>query len=322
MGYNCVNILPKNTKLKDLEDFFVLLKYEKISRVEYFFYDQSSFQQLTGIDVSIKVNEENVAVYSHTTISKEYFEHLVHNKTITLLKKFFGGYYITDDGKNKPFNFYGPIRRNAEAGCYLTYFNFDNWKRGNIVQFIWLLKESDEKFNKLYPDKRILDFTRHSHQPTISSNIGVPYLLSVLEDYLRSTYTILLTFTDKKKDIFKKTRIQNEDLTTILDNTSSIQEIISRYKSFQNIDLINANFQEIDVRIKFKDLLNKTNPRKKYLIKLQKLIDFRHKLIHQAELNYYYSVKEFEKDVAIIFEIIKMFYDNLIKIYNWHSRMD
>lgn len=321
MGYDCANYLGKGTKLKDVQEFLILLGFEKINNNFFFFFERKSLVQLTGIDVSIYIDKtKRIVVYSHTTVSKGFYEHEVHNNTLRQLKKRFGGYFTTSNGKNRYLTFGGPLRKNEEAACFKAYFEFDNNKRVTLYQFISLLNDSEEKFSKWYKNKKILPVIRLTHPPIIASNIGIPYLLSTLEEYLRVTYIALFSFSGFKKEILKKSKIQNEDLYSIANESSSVEEIISKNKSFQNIDAIDNNFKEIDRKICFKDLLKRTTPKSKYLEKLQNLIFTRHALIHQAQLNYYYSVEDYERDVKIVTEIIKIFYDNLIKIYKWHSR--
>ncbi|MBW7676170.1 hypothetical protein [Chryseobacterium chendengshani] len=311
MGCDNTNYLPITTNIKDLQEFITLLGYEKHSKDYYFQYDKNTKEQITGISLTIK-KEEYLQVHTRTTIWRSIKDHEIHNWTIKQLRKRFGGFFISDEGKSKYLWFGGTERRKDEAGCDLAFYDFKN-NIATIHGFLQIVERNKED----YP---IHDITRY-YNPLISSlNIGLPFLISILEQYLRDTYISLLKYSSKKKEIFKKSNIQTEELFDVTENKISIEEVIARFKSFQNLDLITKNFKEIDIQINFTDTLKRKNPKLKYYEKLESIITKRHFLIHRFEMDYYYTTEQFKKDLKLIEKIVTIFYDRIIEVKSWNKR--
>ena len=89
-------------------------------------------------------------------------------------------------------------------------------------------------------------------------NITVPFLISVFEEYFRSTYIVYLNGVIKK-EILKCSKINSEGFFDLADGVNSIEKLASRYISFQNLNSINVAFDKISKDIKFINLLKSTN---------------------------------------------------------------
>lgn len=311
MGCDSTNILSKTTNKKDVQGFLIILGYEKYSPNYFVHYDRKSREQITGVSVTIS-GKSPIQVHTRTTIWRSIKDHEIHNWTIKQVKGRFGGHFNSDEGKNRYLYFNGVERRQAEAGCDLAYYDF----RNNIAivhGFLMIIKNSENKFP-------IHEITK-AYNPVISSiNISLPFLISILEEYLRCCYISLLKHSSNKKDIFKKANIQTEELIEVAENKSSIEEVISRFKSFQNSELINKNFKEIRSDLSFIDTLKRFHPRRKYYEKLNKIIEKRHNLIHRFKMDYDYTMKEFELDLNLIEKVVQLFHDRIIELYKWNKR--
>lgn len=311
MGRDTTNILSPTAKKKDLQDFLIILGYEKHFHDYFFYYDKKSREQITGVSATIN-NKLPIEVCIRTTFWRSIKDHEIHNWTVRQLRNRFGGDFKSDEGKNKYLKYDGVIRRKAEAGCALAYHNFQN----NITilhGFLSIIKNSEKKF-PLY------EFTT-MYNPLISStNIGLPFMISVMEEYLRSVYISLLLYSPIKKDIFKRTNIQTEELFDVAENNSTIEEVISQFKSFQNISLINKNFKELNNNLSFIDTLKRFNPRQKYDEKLTIIITNRHNIIHRFQMDLAYTIKEFERDLNLIEKVVQIFYDRIISLNKWNKR--
>ena len=311
MGCDCTNTLLKTAKEKDVQDFLGILGYEKYSHNCYFYYDKKSRVQITGITAFISDNLP-IQVHTRTTVWRSIKDHEIHNWTIKQLRNRFGGYFYSDKGKNRYLKFNNIARRGADAGCDLAYFDFRN-NFATLQGFLQIIKNNE----KQYP---IDDITKQYNPLISSTNIGLPFLISILEEYLRDSYISLLKYSSNKKEILKKSNIQTEELIEVAENRLSIENVISRFKSFQNIELINRNFKEIRNDLSFIDTLKRFNPRLKYDQKLIAIITKRHNLIHRFQMDYDYSIKEFEKDLKLIEKVVQIFYDKIISIHNWEKR--
>lgn len=314
MGYDSSIVLPKETKIEEVKSFLFLLKYQKLEKNYFFYNNNDSEEHFTGVTLTIEEEKtENINLCLRTTVWTTIADTEYTNLTLSEVSQRFGGYYITENGKNKPYKFKGVERRKAEAGCYTVYMTFKNnmaesqifWQHlkehlKNIpLTELWLIN----KFNPVL----------------IGMNISVPFLISVFEEYFRSIFIVLLKWSDKKREIFKSLRVNTEDLAEVSNGTSSIEQIAARYISFQNISSINSTFNKISKDIKFIHLLKSKDPEKKHFERINKLINFRHQIIHGSLTNPFYTMEEFENDIFLVSEICELFYDRLIEINNWNK---
>jgi len=65
-------------------------------------------------------------------------------------------------------------------------------------------------------------------------------------------------------------------------------------------------------------LLKSTNPEKDYFNRVDRLIQFRHRIIHCNITDPFYKVSDFKKDIELVSEVCEIFYDRLIEIYDWN----
>ncbi|MDE3236116.1 MAG: hypothetical protein KGO81_09195 [Bacteroidota bacterium] len=311
MGISSANYLPKEIKESQVAEFLKLLGYKRVTKSHFYFYDDNNLEQVTPIVADIVRNKDKeLKVEITTTIWRSIFDHNVHNSTIKQLRLRFGGHFVSAHGLNRYIVFEDIIRYKSEAACYLAYFHFKN----NLTTISFYLDNQKEALSKYKP------LPRGSSSPfSTSVTIGLPFLVSILEEYLRSTYIGLLTYSDKKKEIFKSSRISNELLYDVTLKQSTMEKVIAQSKSFQNIVQLNSNFKEIDSNINFIDLLKRTQPRRKLLEKLSNLIENRHIIIHQAKTIEGYTVDHFKKDINLIETVVSTFYTRIRTIYKWQK---
>jgi hypothetical protein len=316
MGYDSSIILPEKTSLKEVKQFLKILKYQEIDKNFYFYNNNDSEEHFTGIELDIYQTRPNIKLHIRTTIWTTIADTEYTNLTLKEVSKRFGGYFRTELGKNKSYKFEGVVRRGAEAGCYTVSKRFHN----NMVQpnVFFQHLESIEK------DKPLTDMwiINKFHPTSIGMNITVPFLISVFEEYFRSTYIVLLKWSDKKKDILKSSKINSEDLADVADGTNSVEKVAARYISFLNLNSINSAFDKISKDIKFIHLLKSTNPEKDYFNRVDRLIQFRHRIIHSNLTDPFYKVSDFKHDIELVSKVCELFYDKLIEIYDWNTEKD
>lgn len=315
MGYDSSIILPKKTKLSELKKFLSILNYHEIEKDYFFYNNNNSEEHFTGVTLTIRKEKSTyLELHVRTTVWTTVADTEYTNLTLIEVSKRFGGYFRTKNGKNKTYKFWDKERRGAEAGCFTVFITF----RNNLVKPNVFLQhlETYEKERPLTDIWIINDF----HPTSIGINITVPFLISVFEEYFRSTFVVLLKWANNKKDIFKSIKINSEDLYDISEGITTVEKLASKYISFQNIISINSAFDKISKDIRFIHLLKSTKPERKYFVRLQELINFRHRIIHSNLTNPFYTVKEFRDDIDLIDEICKIFYDKLIEINSWNER--
>jgi len=149
-------------------------------------------------------------------------------------------------------------------------------------------------------------------------NMAIPFVVSIIEDYFRSTYTALLKYSSQKEVILKGCRIQGEDLVLLEKEEITLEDAIARSRSFQNMKRIGQSFKELDNNIDLFGVLNKTLRRRKPVSDtFERIIGFWHRIIHRAELIYDYAPKALLCDIRTIHVGVEKFYFSLINLYGW-----
>jgi hypothetical protein len=236
------------------------------------------------------------------------------NFTIKQLKKRFGGHFVSDLGRNRYLKYEGPYLQKAEAGCHQAYYRFCD----NVETVKWLL-QSAEGLVKGFPSTPGMAEMNIASPQTLLANMLVPFLVSVLEEYFRSTYIALLKYSAKKESITGNARIAGDELVSVSRGELSLEEAVAKTKSFQDIKRICQSFREIDSDLDIGGLLKKPYHRRKESIyeTLERIISQRHKVIHMANIDPSYFANQAKKDIITVAAGIGRVYQGLIRHHKW-----
>lgn len=327
MGFDCTSTFSKGTKQKDVEEFLCLLGYELFNKKasdgriirEFSYFEEKDYRSITGIyaHLSLEKTSNELSLWTRTTVWRSKFDSDFHNHTIKQLRLRFGGDFHTDYGKNRYFKFSGIVREKSEAGIYKAYGRFIN----NLKRVNHFIMFSDIKNNEKYPihdDEYLMDMNAFNPKIT-STNIVVPYLISAIEEFFRSSFIALLIYSTNKAKIISNARIQGAELLDIDNGELTVCEAVAKWMNFQEMSKIHQTFKQLDKDIDIHGTLKKPDGRRKetFWDLFERLIEHRHSLIHQAQITVDYYPKDLEKDVKLIEKAIWRIYLSLIKIYGW-----
>src|SRR5439155_16856610 len=105
--YTSGNVFPAGTRITDLREFILSLGYKKlggwtrsenVSWESYRWFDDTDYRSWTGVELSsdkIK-GKNNPSVSTRTAASRSDFDLEQQNRTISALRKRFGGSFTTD----------------------------------------------------------------------------------------------------------------------------------------------------------------------------------------------------------------------------------
>jgi len=326
MGCDCVNYLPSKTSKKEVGEFLKSLGYIKIPKSIFsrkgtteLIYHPDDYKYFTGIYAELSLHEvDGLIVHTRTSIWRSRYDTDFHNYTIKQLRKRFGGYFDSDNGKNRYLISEHPYIENEEAGCYQAYSRFfENIKRIKYTLDTWLSSKTDMDWSSKEIGKW---FALDLFNPLIATvNMAIPFIVSMIEDYFRSTYITLLKYSPQKDVIIRDCRIHGEDLVLLAKGDISVEDTIARSRSFQNMRRIAQSFKELDIDIDLYGILQKPFRRRKQSIfsTFEQIIILRHGIIHRAELVFGYTPQTLLKDIHTIHTGIERFYLSLIKLYDW-----
>ena len=242
MGHDTSNVLPKEIKEKEVIEFLKLLGYYGRGNI-FAFYKDEDYKYFEGVTLFIgreddKDRNSNLIIETHTSIWCSDYDLDFQNYTVKQLKKRFGGYFYTDNGKGRYLEVSEPKSLGAQNGCYFAFFNLHN-QFTQAKHFLSKIEESDA-------DRFIRENTVDGNFVSLATNITTTYIVSIIENYFRETYVALLKYSDKKDRIFKNSKIHPDDMLDISNGEATIEKAIAYSKPFQNIHRIHSNFKEID----------------------------------------------------------------------------
>jgi hypothetical protein len=133
MSYESENFIPVGCRLSDVREYIQLLGYEKIGVTnseeygrfeEYFYFDSKDYRCWTGIQLAIQITCKSLVVSTRTPIARSYYDLQHQNRTISQLKKRFGGSFRTDEGQGRYLRPNSGPPTPAASGCHIAFQRF------------------------------------------------------------------------------------------------------------------------------------------------------------------------------------------------------
>lgn len=323
MSCEAENIFSNEISRSNIEEILLLLGYEKTKSiffkskggVSYSFYDENDYKYVTGVFAHIYIDDnQNYRAYTRTTNSRSRFDTDIHNKTLRMLRKFLGGYFVSDLGKNRYFKNEDRYIEKAEAGCIRARVVFEgNWTTAN--QNITVIQESGIWAE---PNKNF-DLLNNLNPLVTSANLMVPHMIAILEDYYRSSFVALLKYSESKEQAIKSSKIGGDELVQISLGNLSVEDALAKWMNFQDLSKIGKNFKLVDKQIDVLSVLRKPygNRKETIYLTIERLIRQRHEFIHRAQSNLQYTPKDALRDLKLIKVSVTRTYEYLVVKNNW-----
>ena len=294
MSYETANYLPKEVSVRQAAEFAILLGYRRSgtyahlgspSTISLIHFEPKDYRSWHAVELSISSSANGVVVGTRTRVGRSHYDFQFQNRTVREFRKRFGGKTLRDGGNGTGYD-PGPPLPPPASGCYLAMQRLD-WNLSRINQYLMgepnksLHDESLEKLSKIFPVVKELT------SQTFSCNVLLPYLVAMMEDYLKSTYIAVLSYSERKPAIFKGSRLSGESLAKISNGHTTVEEAVAESMSFQNLAAVGKHFQEIDPKLDILAVLRKPHGRGKrtLLEKMEILVSQRHELIHGMNID-------------------------------------
>ena len=144
-------------------------------------------------------------------------------------------------------------------------------------------------------------------------------MVAILEDYFKSSFVALLTFSDRKESFLKSGRLSSDNLLQISKGDKTIEQAVAEGLSFQNIAAVCKHFKSLDKRIDFAAILRKPYRRRNQSLfsNLEIIISKRHDLIHRGLFDLSISDESVNRILYDIELSVIRCYRHLTDIYNW-----
>lgn len=312
MGYDATNHIDKSVSKEKLVGFIGLLGFEK--QGEWFhFYKRDEYKYLYGVGLYLSSTETEWLVHTRTPIYCSDDDLKYQNYVIKKIKQYFGGYFVSDNGKNRYFSVDNVETTAAERGCYAAHFRLSD----QLGKIAFLVNNYDEPENV----RDVFKMSGLASPSTLLSNIATTYISSIIESYFRNLYVALLTCSPKKENILSSARIISNDYIDIAKGKISIEEAVALSMSFQNIEKIDSYFKTLDKRISIYGALSKPYRRRKETLfeTLNRVLEHRHGMVHRMGVDILYSKENVLKDIESVKVALNRAYEHICDVYGWST---
>lgn len=322
MSYESENTLDSKARLKDVQDFIELLGYkyrgvwdgEELGKIKsYHWFERKDYKSTYGVELSIYSHKTKLCVTTRTNVSRSFYDLEQQNKTIRLLRKYFGGTFATDEGKGRYLQIQGEPPEPAAAGCHLAFSSFGS----NLI------RARQYYDSRIFADKRqessgIYWLDRYNPR-LLSNNFILTFLVSISEDYWKSTYISLLKYSDNKESILRGGKIFPDRLVQISNAELTIEEGFAESISFARISNVCNQFKSIDKKLDFASVLKKPYRRRKKNLfdTLEEMTEIRNTIIHDPSAPIFLEGEFIKDSINILNDSIERCYRELTKLKSW-----
>jgi hypothetical protein len=336
MSYESDNTLAESAALQEVMALIEMLGYRRylgpapkewtkikkevygdnVKTYDYFYFDDTDYHSYDVIELGIIAKPgQALTITTRSRVGRSYHDLMHQNKTIKLLKQFFGGSFVTDEGKGRYQQPDGRPQTPPEAGCHLAFHRFgSNLIRADL--YVEVRNFGPHWEQDVSPVSGMADLD----PKLLSNNMLLPYLVAIMEDYFKSTFIALLKYSDRKETVLKSARLSAEHLARISAGEMTVEEAFAETLPFQRISQICNYFtQLIDSKLDFAGILKKPYRRRKESLfeLIERMVLSRHAFIHRSALNYaldHNTIISFMDDVEAS---VERCYRRLTDHYGW-----
>ena len=262
--------------------------------LNYFWFDENDFNSIDGVFVDIfpVTQSENIytkngwALHVKNLYSASFFDVKMLNDVLRGGRRLFGGTIIGDYGTNKYATLW--IDKSTPISRGISYVYRKTTNSLNALKYTLPEEIMEKQFDKKSANKNVMEIFNMIKQfdpIRILYNGLVPFLISIIECYFSEVFRILLKY-DKNAKVKIHNYNQKIDFQLIIqvkNNKITIEEIIAKNYSFQNINQVTKAYKEwLDIDIK-KILFTKKRIGNKIKFlenRLTELIEYRHSVVH------------------------------------------
>lgn len=310
MGYDATNHVDKSVSKEKLVEFIKLLGFE--GRGEWFhFFERDEYKYLYGVGLHLSSTETEWLVHTRTPIYCSDDDLKYQNYVIKKIRQFFGGYFVSDNGKNRYFSVDNVETTAAQRGCYAAHFRLSD----QLGKIAFLVNNYDEPENV----RDVFKMSGLASPSTLLSNIATTYISSIIESYFRNLYVALLAYSPKKDKIISNARIVSNDYVDIAKGKISVEEAVALSMSFQNIVKIDSYFKALDNSISIYGALSKPYRRRKETLfdTVNRVLEHRHGMVHRMGVDISYSKEDVLRDIESVKVALNRAYEHICDVYGW-----
>ncbi|HYD54906.1 MAG TPA: hypothetical protein VEA99_19885 [Gemmatimonadaceae bacterium] len=328
MSYETENVLPSGVRQEDVAEVLGLLGY--VRRISprsrplslwwqpratciYDWFEERDYRSYTGVACAIVPLRSRLAARTRTSMARSHWDLVHQNRTARLLRKYLGGYFTSDIGKNRCWREDTKPPHPAEAGCHLA---FERFGSNLFLVRSYLDRRAFRSDLGPYgvPLAKIF-----SAPHVLANNLLLPFLVSAVEDYFRSAYVALLRYSPRRDAILRGARISGDPLVGMAEGGRTVESTIAETISFQSISSVCSSFRSLDSSLDFARELKRPYRRRKIALfdALTALVSDRHRLVHRATLAENLDDARIEQCFDLAEQAVTRCHLSIFHVYGW-----
>lgn len=326
MSYTSNSVLDSNAKIKTVIEAVELLGYVRLRKEfdipnqvgSYMWISETKYQSYVGVELQVYNDKSKgqITVDTRSRLGRSYWDLMHQNKTLKLLRDFFGGYFETDAGRNRYWRPEGKPPKPVAAGCYLA-----RWRLHNA-----LIKP------KMYLQQRGLTQPNAKEEPTgigfidemnprlFSNNLVLPYMFAVWEAYFRDSFIAVLSSSSFREKVLKKSNLNVVQLEEIASSAASVERAVADYFSFQRPSKISENFRLAAPGLDLSSVLRKPYKRRKKSLydEIDELVNDRNEFVHTGNMNTKFTDKRLLRFISDIEAAVERCYQEIGRVLDFN----
>ncbi len=327
MGWDATFYFPAGTKRSDAEHFLGLIGYKRVPRdsisremkaTSFYYPSDNDPSRLSSVTAKIYFEEDgSLVATSRANIWCTRRDTELQNLMLRELKRYFvGGHFVSDFGRNRLFVNNRPKRQGVEAGCFAASSNFLN----SVKKLSALVWSSSESRRKPQPKSDISWVMNQSHPAVITANLGTVYLVALIEEFFKSIFVETLRSARSEINFNRFRPPGGSFLERAFQGEIALEEAIAESLSFQNAESMRRIFSDLPSLGLVSKYLGKTISTKSKTLRsraLQDLFDRRHRIVHQAELDFDYLPEHLSRHIKFCERLVEGLYRALTVENKW-----
>lgn len=313
MSYNSENRLPKGTKLNTVREIIDLLGYKKVNdpfkvpdRTDsMMWFEKTNYKSWTGVELDIYKDQDSVIVTTRSRSGRSYWDLTHQNRTVRLIKNLFGGYFRTDEGRNRYWHPEGNPPTFVSSGCYLA-----RWHFHNALMFPMLLKQGKLEFHNFSSVPTGIEYIDWINPLFFANKLLVPYIVAIWEEYFRSIYVVLLRYSGNRVSVLKRNKLSQHQLESVAAGRQDVEQAVAESLSFQRPSSISSNFESMEPNLDIKSsFLKPYRRRRKHLFdSIEETVELRNQFVHTGEIEAHLTDKDIDKIINDIEVVVDRVY--------------
>lgn len=303
------------------------------NRLHFGWFGIKNYESFAGVEVTIlKATKNEIEEYSCTnwilhTRTKSHGSRIdksKQNELIRKARKLFGGTFYNDwYGTNRYTKLDDYDKMSApERGLCLMYENLYNklWRLKNCL--ISYENPLSNTFLSMGNDKFSTEIKKHDPS-IILYNSMLPFIVSLIEYFFKETFEVLIKYDENAKEVIENenTKISLKDIVAIKEGYLSVESVISKNYTFQNLKHINSSFMKYLSIDMFKLLSKKKKVGNRIFRlkeKLEEIIIKRHQMIHHFSFDSSLTKKEIIEMLDVVEVTVKIVLKSIEKERGWN----